>query len=187
MSPPSVPSKTEAARQLLAGPRGALPAPWRMLLISVDGQRSLDELRAVARSLKLPGDALEQLSRDGLIALGPSGQGGALARGSAGPSVAPASARPAQAVAPASAALVPRPPAGALSDLRQLMKAKMFALDLAGRMLAGRDGDLRDRARAVDSESSFIEWMADASARIEAAASPERAQLFRDRVAQSVA
>jgi hypothetical protein len=58
----------------------------------------------------------------------------------------------------------------------------MFALDLAGRMLAGRDAELRDSARAVDCEASFVVWLDDASAHIEAVASAERAQLFRDRV-----
>jgi len=71
--------------------------------------------------------------------------------------------------------------------LRRLMRAKMFALDLAGRMLAGRDAELRASAREVDSEARFLEWLADASARIEAAANAERAQLFRERVAEAAA
>jgi len=49
-------------------------------------------------------------------------------------------------------------------------------------MLAGRDAELRDSARAVDCEASFVVWLDDASAHIEAVASAERAQLFRDRV-----
>jgi len=147
------PAKTDAARQLLAGPRGSLPVPLRMLLISVDGQRSEAELLDIARSLGLDGQALETLWREGLLT------------------------RRAEAA----------PPPDAAADLRRLMRAKMFALDLAGRMLAGRDAELRASARAVDSEARFLAWLADAAARIEAEASIERAQLFRERVAEAAA
>ncbi len=155
MSQPAAPAKTDAARQLLAGPRTSLPAALRMLLISVDGQRSEAQLLGIARSLGLAGNVLRQLQRDGLVT------GGA----------------------------APEPALAAAGDdeLRRLMRAKMFALDLAGRMLAGRDAELRASARAVDSESRFLAWMAEASQRIEAVASAERAQLFRERVAAAVA
>lgn len=146
------PAKTDAARLLLAGPRGSLPVPLRMLLISVDGRRSEAELLAIARSLGLDAKALATLRREGLVA----------------PQTAPT-------------------PEAAATDLRRLMRAKMFALDLAGRMLAGRDAELRASARAVDSESRFLDWLADAAARIEAEASVERARLFRERVAQAAA
>lgn len=161
MSHPAVaPAKTEAARQLLVGPRGSLPSPLRMLLISVDGRRSEAELMGIAHSLGLGAQALQTLRQDGLIT------------GTPLPPAAP--------VAAASAA-------PAADDLRRLVKAKMFALDLAGRMLAGRDADLRASARAVDSEARFLEWLAEASARIEAVADAERARLFRERVAAAVA
>lgn len=150
MSTPA-PAKTEAARQLLAGPRGTLPAPLRMLLISVDGRRCEAQLLDIAHGLGLGRQALKQLVRDGLVT-----------------SAAPQA-----------------PQAGADDDLRRLMRAKMFALDLAGRMLAGRDAELRASARVVDSESRFLEWLGDAAACIETAANAERAQLFRDRVAQA--
>jgi hypothetical protein len=39
----------------------------------------------------------------------------------------------------------------------------------------------------VDSEQRFLEWLADASARIEAASDAERARMFRERVAAAVA
>ncbi|NCT82554.1 MAG: hypothetical protein GXC94_05380 [Comamonadaceae bacterium] len=155
MSQPFIPAKTDAARQLLAGPRNTLPAPLRMLLISVDGRRDAAQLQRIADSLKLGPDALERLHREGLIV-------GAV------PATAPASGPPA-----------------ADEGLRRLMRAKMFALDLAGRMLAGRDEALRASAREVDSESRFVAWLADASARIEAVADAERAQFFRERVAQA--
>lgn len=152
------PAKTDAARLLLAGPRGSLPVPLRMLLISVDGRRSEAELLGIARSLGLDARALATLRRDGLVT----------PRAAAAPAPAPAPAL-----------------ADAAADLQRLMRAKMFALDLASRMLAGRDAELRASARAVDSESRFLDWLAEASTRIEAVASAERALLFRERVAEA--
>ena len=164
MSSPAPFAQTQAARQLLAGSRSALSAPMRMLLINVDGRRGIAELLDIARSLKLDPDALEALRRDGLIA------------GAAEVQPVPVAVqKPTPAPAP-----VPDDDA-----LRRLMRAKMFAFDLACRMLAGRDADLRASAREVNSESRFLDWLADASARIEAASNVERAQLFRDRVAQA--
>jgi len=155
MSTPA-PAKTDAARQLLAGPRGTLPVPLRMLLINVDGRRSEAQLLDIAHGLGLDRQALKQLASDGLVTMG-------------------------EAASPSP--LTPSAEAG--DELRRLMRAKMFALDLAGRMLAGRDAELRASARAVDSESRFLEWLGDAADRIEAAASAERAQLFRERVAEA--
>jgi len=170
MSSPAVPVKTQAARHLLADPRSILTVPMRMLLINVDGRRSTAELHDIARSLNLTPHALEQLQRDGLI------------EGLAESSHAPAAAGQ-------SAVNTTQPPAPAVAadHLRRLMRAKMFAFDLACRMLAGRDAELRASAREVNSESRFLDWLGEASARIEAASDGERAQLFRDRVAQAAA
>lgn len=163
MSASATPIKTEAARHLLASSRTALTAPLRMLLISVDGRHSADQLLDMARSLGLGSDALDRLRAAGLIA------------GYAGP----------KGMKPPPVAAAPAAPT-ASDDLRRLVRAKMFALDLAGRMLAGRDAELRASAREVNSESRFLDWLADAAARIEAAADAERAQLFRERVARAV-
>lgn len=170
MSSSAVPFKTQAARQLLAGPRSTLPVPMRMLLINVDGRRSTTELQDIARSLNLAPQAFEQLQLKGLISgLPEASESRAAVRDPAAPvEVAPV-------------------PTSAPDALRRLMRAKMFAFDLACRMLAGRDADLRERAREVNSESRFLDWLAEASARIEAASDSERAQLFRDRVAQAAA
>lgn len=168
MSSTAVPAKTPAARQLLAGPRSALAVPLRMLLINVDGRRSIAELQEIAKSLALGPQALLELQRGGWITGLPE------ATRATEPAAAPA------------AAAAPSPaPSG--EDLRRLMRAKMFAFDLACRMLAGRDAELRASAREVNSESRFLEWLAEASARIEAASDSERAQLFRERVAQAAA
>lgn len=164
MSMPNALVKTKSALQLLAGPRSALAVPRRMLLINVDGKRGVPELLAIARSLGLGAEALDDLQRDGLIT---------------------ADAQAQQAPAVAEARTRPNPVAAPIDDLRRLMRAKMFAFDLAGRMLAGRDVELRASAREVNSESRFLDWLEDASSRIEAAADAERAQLFRERVAQA--
>jgi len=66
------------------------------------------------------------------------------------------------------------------------MRAKMLALDLSGRMPAERDAELRHSVREVNTEWRFLEWLADATACFEAAADAERAEAFRDRVAQAV-
>ncbi len=147
----AAPAKTEAARQLLAGPRGTLPVPLRMLLINVDGRRDEPALLDIARSLGLDDQALQTLRDAGLV-----------------------TARPARQVDPS-------------ARQRRLMRAKMFALDLAARMLAGRDAELRDSARLVDCEASFLVWLADACAHIEAVASAERAQVYRERVVAAAA
>ena len=143
------PTKTARARELLAGPRRMLPPALRMLLISVDGRRSLAALHEIAHSLSLGDDALGRLHAEGLISAAP------------GP--------------------VPRP--APADELNRLMRAKMFALDLVGRMLAGRDAELRDRAREVHNETSFQAWLDDAAMRITAEAGEERGRFFRQLVA----
>lgn len=172
MSSSATPTKTQAARELLAGPRSILTVPMRMLLINVDGRRNAAELQDIARSLNLTPHALMQLQRDGWIA------------GLSEPLPPPVEVEPpaAKAESEASPARV-----SSAEDLRRLMRAKMFAFDLACRMLAGRDAELRVSAREVNSESRFLDWLAEASSRIEAASDAERAQLFRDRVAQAAA
>ena len=135
MSLPAVPIKTQAARQLLAGPRSILSVPMRMLLINVDGRRSTAELQGIARTLNLAPHALNELQQDGLII------------GLAEPSHPPEAV-----VQPTIQVKVTPAPPPAADDLRRLMRAKMFAFDLACRMLAGRDADLRASAREVNSE-----------------------------------
>lgn len=170
MSSSAVPTKSPAARQLLAGPRSLLAVPMRMLLINVDGRRNVAELQGIALSLNLGPQALEQLQQDGWIT-----------------GLSPAARAPDPMDVPTPATAPSPAPATASDHLRRLMRAKMFAFDLACRMLAGRDAELRASAREVNSESRFLDWLAEASARIEAASDSERAQLFRERVAQAAA
>lgn len=179
----TVPAKTQAARALLAGPRATLAVPLRMLLINVDGRRGVPELLDIARSLNLDAEALQALWRDGLIEWPAQPQPEVVAQAPAPVHVPVPVPVPAPTVASAPA---PAPASAHTGDdLRRLMRAKMFAFDLACRMLAGRDAELRATAREVNSESRFLDWIAQASARIEAASDAERAQLFRERVAQA--
>jgi len=151
------PTKTDRARALLAAPRRTLPPALRMLLISVDGRRNVAALHEVARSLGLGRDALERLQGEGLIGAAQAPLPAAVLRSATAPD----------------------------DELRRLMRAKMFALDLVGRMLAGRDAELRDSAREVDSESRLLAWLDEAATRIAATAGEERAQFFRQRVAEA--
>jgi hypothetical protein len=130
MSSSATPTKTLAARELLAGPRSILTVPMRMLLINVDGRRNVAELQDIARSLNLKPHALMQLQRDGWIA--------GLSEPLPSPVEVEQPAAQAEAEAEASPARV-----SSAEDLRRLMRAKMFAFDLACRMLAGRDAELR--------------------------------------------
>lgn len=68
------------------------------------------------------------------------------------------------------------------SAAQRLLRAKVYALDLAARMLAGRDEALRELAREVNSESSFQRWLDECTAEIGRRADAERAELFRQRV-----
>ncbi|MEG3790266.1 hypothetical protein V1318_09055 [Lysobacter sp. CCNWLW3] len=92
-------SKTEAGREEIEHRTRKLPTVLRSLLLLVDGQRDVAQLRTVAAGLHGPPDALEQLVAMGLIGVG--GQASAAVRASlaaaangaqAAPSAAPAHA-----------------------------------------------------------------------------------------------
>ncbi|SFK83889.1 hypothetical protein [Lysobacter sp. cf310] len=92
-------SKTEAGREEIEHRTRKLPTVLRSLLLVVDGQRDVAQLRTVAAGLHGPADALEQLVALGLIGVG--GQPSAAARVTAalsavnGAQAAPAAAAPA--------------------------------------------------------------------------------------------
>lgn len=65
---------------------------------------------------------------------------------------------------------------------RRLVSTKFFALDLVTRMLAGREGELRDLVRQADTESRFMAWVDLCCERIEALSDAERAEKFRHSV-----
>jgi hypothetical protein len=164
--------KTDLGRQMLAQ-RAAMAAAVRMWLITVDGKRDETELLALAQGLGLDGHStIERLLRDGWIS------------GEAGPETAPRSSRPETAQLEAASPTVPAQASQAAQEARKLAAARMFAIDLACRMLAGREGDLRDRWRCVDDMKSFEQWISECAARIFDDAGPERAGIFLDRVSE---
>ena len=73
-----VPRKTPAARELLlqrAGGTSSLARGLRMLLITIDGQKSFAELRAFAQGLSLSAEAaFEHLRAQGLVTWGPEAE-----------------------------------------------------------------------------------------------------------------
>lgn len=86
-----VPNKTEAGRDEIQSRALKLPNVLRSILLMVDGQRSVGQLRGVIAGLKGPDDALAQLEALGLIAVPQSLAAAAAAtiRESARPAPAP--------------------------------------------------------------------------------------------------
>ncbi|UXH77830.1 hypothetical protein [Roseateles amylovorans] len=150
-----VPHKTELARQMLTQGLRQLPPALRALLITVDGKRDAAELRRLGQGLGLGQDGLRALIDQGLVDL---------------PAPPPDPRR------------LTQERQNAQERARKLVAAKFFALDLVTRMLAGREADLRNRARDVDTESRFMEWVELCCERIEEHADAERAAMFRSRV-----
>lgn len=64
-----VPNKTEAGRDEIQSRALKLPNVLRSILLMVDGQRNVGQLRGVIAGLKGPDDALAQLESMGLIAV----------------------------------------------------------------------------------------------------------------------
>ena len=64
-----VPNKTDAGRDEIQSRALKLPNVLRSILLMVDGQRSVGQLRGVIGGLKGPEDALDQLEAMGLIAV----------------------------------------------------------------------------------------------------------------------
>ena len=185
------PRKTELARQMLAPGQRQLPPALRALLITVDGKRDAQELLRLARGLGLGDDGLSRLVDQGLVEL-PRALKPAVA--AAAPAPAPASASASTSTASAIQAVDADEVAEAAALAREaqarakrLVATKFFALDLVTRMLAGREGELRDLVRQVDTESRFQEWVHHCCERIEAHADAERAAKFRDSVGQTLA
>nr|WP_297385211.1 hypothetical protein [uncultured Roseateles sp.] len=185
------PRKTELARQMLAPGQRQLAPALRALLITVDGKRDAQELQRLARGLGLGDDGLSRLVDQGLVEL-PRALKPAVA--AAAPAPAPASASASTSTASAIQAVDADEVAEAAALAREaqarakrLVATKFFALDLVTRMLAGREGELRDLVRQVDTESRFQEWVHHCCERIEAHADAERAAKFRDSVGQTLA
>ena len=187
------PRKTELARQMLAPGQRQLPPALRALLITVDGKRYAQELQRLARGLGLGDDGLSRLVDQGLVEL-PRALKPAVAAAAPAPAPAPAPTSTSTSTASAIQAVDADEVAEAAALAREaqarakrLVATKFFALDLVTRMLAGREGELRDLVRQVDTESRFQEWVHHCCERIEAHADAERAAKFRDSVGQTLA
>ncbi|HET6396397.1 MAG TPA: hypothetical protein VFF91_06105 [Pseudoxanthomonas sp.] len=101
--------KTEAGRDEIRDRSRRLPPALRTVLLMVDGQRPLSELKQVAAGVHAPADALERLLADGLIEPVPTGFDAAglvraVSPGTPAPSPA-AAAAPAQSAPPSAAAV----------------------------------------------------------------------------------
>ncbi|UHQ24412.1 hypothetical protein LVB77_06915 [Lysobacter sp. 5GHs7-4] len=92
-------SKTEAGRDEIERRTRKLPTVLRSLLLVVDGQRDVGQLRAVAAGLHGPQDALEQLVAMGLIGIG--GQASAPVRAALAAASAAAATAPTTSTTPA--------------------------------------------------------------------------------------
>lgn len=170
---------------MLAPGQRQLPPALRALLITVDGKRDAQELLRLARGLGLGDDGLSRLVDQGLVEL-PRALKPAVA--AAAPAPAPTSTASAiQAVDADEVAEAAALAREAQARAKRLVATKFFALDLVTRMLAGREGELRDLVRQVDTESRFQEWVHHCCERIEAHADAERAAKFRDSVGQTLA
>ncbi len=110
--------KTEAGRDEIRDRARKLPPQLRTVLLMVDGQRSLAELRQVAAGVRAPEDALERLLAEGLIEPLASGFDAAgLAKAVKGGGPATAAAPAAATAAPLAATVAePAPTAGAGAD-----------------------------------------------------------------------
>ncbi len=104
--------KTDAGRDEIRDRARKLPPQLRTVLLMVDGQRTLAELRQVGAGVKAPDDALERLLADGLIEPLGGNQGfdaAGLARAAGGSGRAGTVTAPAPAVATGQAAPMPAP------------------------------------------------------------------------------
>jgi hypothetical protein len=91
--------KTDAGRDEISNRGRRLSPPLRTVLLMVDGQRTLAQLREVMAGMRAPDDALETLLAEGLVELVPSGfdpaglMSAVVPRASAAPVPAPAPAK----------------------------------------------------------------------------------------------
>ncbi|MDL5031515.1 hypothetical protein QRD43_06300 [Pelomonas sp. APW6] len=72
------------------------------------------------------------------------------------------------------------------AQARRLLRAKVYALDLVARMLAGQDGDLRALARHIDNEEGLLLWIEVAAQHLRERAGDERSERFRQRVLEEL-
>lgn len=119
--------KTGAGRDEIRDRARKLPPQLRTVLLMVDGQRTLAELRQVASGVKAPDDALERLLAEGLIepeanGFDVAGLVHAAGRGVPGTAPAPAATRAAASAQPAASAGSAEPPPRSASDADEYVR-----------------------------------------------------------------
>ncbi|MDP4300046.1 hypothetical protein [Leptothrix discophora] len=123
----------------------------RSLLIMVDGRRTLRELGPAIDALGLVREDLQWLVDRRLMRWGDA-TGSPVLAGEAGPT------RPA--------------------GNRSVAGAKLYALDLLGRLLAQEDAPLREAARAVTHDAHLMPWLRQCAVDIARRSTEDRAALF---------
>ncbi len=163
MEPWRIPSKTPKARQVLQGRDFPGTRAQRALLIMADGRKTLQDLSGAIRSLGLSPADLQALAAEGWV----TWQG----------EIAPGTTMtPAVDIEVPVASAVPAGPA------RTLAAAKLFALDLIGRMLGTRDEALRRAAREVADAEALLAWLDQCMVQLRSEHGDEPAELFHLRV-----
>ncbi len=167
----AVPGKTELGKQLLRQRASSINRSQRAALIMIDGSKTLLQLTSILQALGLDERDLHQLTDAGLIEWkGRDGASGRISLGASSRAVAQASQAPSVSVSVS------------VSGNKSVAAAKLFALDLAERMLVQRDHGLREAARQVMHEQQFLPWLDRCAAAIGHAAGPERAAMFIEKV-----
>lgn len=72
------------------------------------------------------------------------------------------------------------------AQARRLLRAKVYALDLVARMLAGQDANLRALARHIDNEEGLLLWIEVAAQHLRERAGEARSERFRQRVLEEL-
>lgn len=162
-----IPRKTDLARDMLQR-RDTLPRSQRMFLIMIDGRKSLRELSDAAQQLGINNAALASLANAGLIHWSRD-------------EVEADRARPAAVAAQGDA-----PAESAAERTIALVAVKLYAMDLVALLLPGLDHALRDAARDVRDADSLRTWIERCADEIAQRNHPERAELFRVRVASQL-
>jgi hypothetical protein len=144
-----------------------------MLLITMDGRRDLAQLRELARNMGMEASVVEDLYSRGLIA---PVEADLQAHQQAHEAAERERARQASLAAQKMA----------VEQARRLARAKLYAMDLVARMLAGQDGELRALARHIDSEAGLQLWIEVAAQQVRERSSEERAERFRERILEEL-
>lgn len=153
----AIPAKTDQAKEALKNRDIPMSRAQRAMLIMIDGSKPLSELSGAFTALGLTSSDLAHLTQAGFIDW--------RNREHSTDREAPAH----------------QPPRPAASN-KSVAAAKLFALDLAGRMLPNLDQPIRESARDVTAAEHLVPWLEGCAGLIGARAGDERASLFLEKV-----